>query len=102
MDEATREAIYEAIQKSMPNRETSTELLSEMARNLGFVLDHLEGFRESYPDHWVAVHDNKVLATARTRQELHRGIRASGVPLGDTYIRFMSSVKTSPMLRAQD
>ncbi|MGE3985551.1 MAG: hypothetical protein AB7G38_15385 [Dehalococcoidia bacterium] len=63
--------------------------LERFGVDVQFALDHREEWRLAFPDHWIAVYDSRLIATALGRDELFDIAKGADVPLADTYIDFV-------------
>lgn len=98
MDEATREAIYEALQKVLPDPQRGLEEKRRYDANLVFALEHTEEWRALYPDHWIVVYDCKLVVAAPTEDELFESAERANVPLAKSYLKFLTKEKYLLML----
>ena len=61
------------------DREKFERRQAERARDRQFLDDHRQEFLEKYPDQWVAVHREEVVAVAATHKELVTQLDALGI-----------------------
>lgn len=61
------------------DREKFERRQAERARDRQFLDDHRQEFLEKYPDQWVAVHLEEVVAVAATHKELMTRLDALGI-----------------------
>jgi hypothetical protein len=98
MDEATREAIYAAMEEQAPGRQQSAKRAERLKADLEFALGRMEQWRGQYPNHWVAVYNKKVVAAELDAECLEHAILEANVPLADTYVEFVPKEKPLLML----
>lgn len=52
---------------------------------------HRQELLRQYDDHWVAVYDQRVVATAREHSELLDQLDRQGFPRGEVFIEYLSA-----------
>jgi hypothetical protein len=96
MDEATREAIYAAMEEALRDPQKLAEGLEHFHADVQFALDHTEEWRHMYPDHWIAVYDCELIAVEPTEDLLRTAAKKKSVPLAHAYVDFL--LKEKPVL----
>ena len=67
------------------NENTYAELKG-VRRNSAFFDAHYAEYREKYPDHWIAIHDGKLVGTSPQYYDLIDDLKAKGFSFKDTLI----------------
>jgi uncharacterized protein DUF5678 len=65
------------------------ESMERGERDLKFALAHLEEWREQYPNHWIAVFDEKLVAAESSFDRLLKKLREHNVPPAKSYVKFL-------------
>jgi len=89
MDEATREAIYEAIKPVVAQIEADSGRQRRLNADMKYAISHTEEWRKKYPDHWVAVFNCELIAVDRSIDRFREAMEATGVPLTEVYFEFL-------------
>ena len=71
--------------------ETQARMWAESRRSLRFLNDHYQEFLKQYPDQWVAVYLEELVAVEPTHRELLEQVAALGIPRSNMYARFMNT-----------
>lgn len=66
--------------------------LKRFGEDSDYIYDHLEEWRELYPDKLVAVFNLQVVAVADTADEMREVLRRDNVPFGRSAIKFIERV----------
>ncbi len=57
--------------------------------------------QNKYPDHWVAVYEKKIIATAPTLKEVMRTLQANKIPTARAVVDFLRAEPIAMVLQAQ-
>jgi hypothetical protein len=87
------ESIFDQFRRKIGDPKAFRERLQRYGRNSQFALRHLEEWRLQYPDSWVGVYDEKLVAVAKDRDDLVAVLKAKQVPLEGTFVRFITKEK---------
>jgi hypothetical protein len=98
MDEATREAIYAAMEEHFSDKELLHERLERFGADVQFALDHSEEWRRLHPDHWIAVYQRELVAVEQDEKSLYAAAKRKSIPLADAFVNFLPRVKPILML----
>lgn len=67
------------------NEKTYTEFKG-VRRNSAFFDAHYAEYSKKYPDHWVAIHDGKLVGTSPRYYDLIDELKAKGIPFRSTLV----------------
>jgi hypothetical protein len=81
------------------NPDKFREIFERGERDLRFALAHLEEWRTEYPNHWIAVFDEKLVAAESSSERLLQKLREQNVPPGEAYVKFLPERRLDFALR---
>ena len=61
-------------------------VLDKHHANFGYLDEHLEGYLRRYPDHWIAVGNQRIVGRNRTEQGLLRNLGKRGIEIMDVIL----------------
>ena len=67
--------------------------------DLRFLLDHLPEWRQKYPNRWVAVYRQRLVAVEETPEQLLRVIREHDIPVAEAILDFLTEEKVAYVLK---
>ena len=73
------------------NMEEAQKALEEFRKDTQWYRDHYEELREQYPDHWLAVYKEELVAASPDMDEMFDNLKRKGVPATQAYITFLST-----------
>jgi hypothetical protein len=88
----------EGLAARLGSPEEALQSKAEMDKNVRMALANLEDWRETYPNRWIAVYKQKLIAATSSRAELLKVLHQEQVPLRDVYVDFISEEKSALML----
>lgn len=65
----------------------------QMDESVRYWMDHKEEWRELYPNHWVAVCRQRLVAAESSRKRLIEAVAKSDVALEDAFVDFITEDK---------
>ena len=93
MDEE-RDLALEGLQRLMEANPGKFEAMLERgARDLEFAFAHMEEWRRIYPNHWIAVFDQKLVAAESSPDLLLQRLREQNIPRGESFVKFLPKTK---------
>ena len=72
----------------------STPIVQELERHRNDALyfeERRQELLEQFPDHWIAVYNKEVVATAKRLPQLIRKLDKQGVPRGKVFVEYLST-----------
>lgn len=69
---------------------TVNEELARFERDGDYLDQHYEELLEQYPEQWVAIYNQRVVAHAKDIWELVRQVREGGIPPGDIFQSYLT------------
>ena len=67
-----------------------TQRLQRFRRDIDYYEAHREELLDRYPEQWVVIFNEQVVATAPTVEQVLRGLRAKGVPPGQGLVEHLT------------
>src|SRR4051812_26345007 len=89
MDKATADAIFEGIRRTLTPPDVLKADFERMNADLRYYFDNEREWRSVYPNKLVAIHGQRVIASADNHEELHKLIRESGHEPGRVLVEFI-------------
>ena len=84
------EAQFLAAIEALGTPEQRMERKRRSDATLQFILDHTEEWREEYPNHWIAVYGDKVVAAESSRKRLVNAVLGLGLDFSQVQTRFIT------------
>ena len=92
------DSVFDEFRRRIGDPKEFRERLGRFGRNADFAFAHLEDWRLRYPDSWVGVYDEKLVAVAKSSEEILAVLRDKSIPLQEAFLRFISKEKYSLVL----
>jgi hypothetical protein len=89
--------VLEQFSQQLPNSEQALVHQARSDRDVNFLLSHMDEWRQTHPNRWVAVH-NETFLIEDTQGKLLEAIRLKGVPLAEVLIDFISEQRVAYLL----
>ena len=83
------ESIFDQFRRAWGDPQEALERLRRFGRNAEYALDHLEEWRLQYPDSWVGVYDEELVAVGKTSDEVMFAFKKKGIPARSAFLRFI-------------
>jgi hypothetical protein len=71
--------------------EEAQKELDHFRKDTRWYNDHYEELLENYPDHWVAVYDQELVAASPDEDEMFAELKRKGVLATKAYITFLTT-----------
>lgn len=85
-------------EKRIGTPETLLKRQERLNNDVRFLLDHMESWRQSHPNRWVAVYNGELVAVEDTQERLFRVLAEKHVPLAQAVIDFVTEERVSYLL----
>ena len=73
-------------------------LLEQGDKDNAFLESHQQEWKEQYPDKWIAVYQEELVAIAATTADLYRKLEERNIPRNETKVRFLNTKDVNWML----
>ena len=73
------------------NMEEAQRELEAFGRDAQWYSDHYEELREQYPDYWVAIYNEELVATSPDQDALFAALKKKGVKATKAYMKYLST-----------
>ena len=70
---------------------TIAQELERFRKDALYVNEHWEELTARYPDRWIAVYEERLVADAKNPSQLRSKLLKKGVPPGEAYRRYLST-----------
>jgi hypothetical protein len=100
MDRETENEIFDGLMRSLGSPAEALEAKRRLDSDLRYALDHQEEWRKSYPNHWIAVYEQRLVATASSAEELRTLLQEQNLDIREVYLNFLHEKKPILMLSA--
>jgi hypothetical protein len=92
------ESIFDQFRRAWGDPQEALERLRRGERNTNYALDHLEAWRLQYPDSWIGVYNEQLVAVDKDADRLIAKLESKSVPLREAFVRFIPKEKYSLVL----
>ncbi len=82
------------------NMQEAQTQLEEFRRDIKWYHTHYPELRERYPDHWVAVYNEEVVAAALDMDAMYAELKRRHTPINKAYIKYLSTESATWTLAA--
>ena len=73
------------------NMHEAQKELEAFRKDTRWYRDHYDELREQYPDQWLAVYDEELVAASPDEDEMFTELKRKHIPATKTYIKYLST-----------
>ena len=75
------------------NMEEVQKELEEFRKDTEWYQNHYEELLKQYPDHWVAIYDEKLVAASPDQDAMFAELKKKGVKATKAYLKYLSTTE---------